>query len=435
MQFRLHFATAALLVGVVLSGAPKANAKDIDERAALAGRQQIRAELSDAMSDGRIGRMEQYRILLHGREVLPPEDLLGLERTLDRLASAQVEILPPKKKLATEGGSFTTETIPPGKLSPTPNLKYDDGEPSVVPQTQGNFSQSCSDEDCECDVLEGQFFDRNGVGRGPLGYLGSLEMFSSVDAFKGPMDVAGANGNFGLGLGLNFTIPVFRRAGIGFQAGANVIMSDFHGTLFTNSGIRTQNFTSVGLFQRIPQESGSVNWGFTYDWLFDDYYDKFNFGQFRVKLGWEMNRWNEIGIWTSIREHGDSGLIDLTNFGGGFVPVNFKPVDQGNLYWRHTWLNEASLTARLGISEEPGEMIFGGDGKIPISPRLAVTGSFSYILPSARGGLPGLSEELWNVSVGVEFVPGKIRRGSDARFTPVLPVADNGSFGIREVLQ
>ena len=124
-------------------------------------------------------------------------------------------------------------------------------------------------------------------GRGPLGFLGSLELFSSVDAFKGPMDVAGANGNFGLGMGLNLTIPVARRLGIGFQAGTNVIMSDFHGTLFTNSGIRTQNFTSLGFFQRVPQEYGSLNWGFTYDWLFDDYYDKFNFGQWRVKLGWE----------------------------------------------------------------------------------------------------------------------------------------------------
>ena len=69
-----------------------------------------------------------------------------------------------------------------------------------------------------------------------------------------------------------------------------------------------------------------------------------------------MNEWNEIGIWSSIREHGDTGQINLQNFGGDFIPVSFRPLDQGSLYWRHHWCNEASVTARLGNLRTAGRV-------------------------------------------------------------------------------
>jgi hypothetical protein len=41
-------------------------------------------------------------------------------------------------------------------------------------------------------------------------------------------------------------------------------------------------------------------------------------------------------------------------------------------------------------------------------------------------------QEIWNVSIGLEWVPGGFRRCGLDRFRPFIPVADNGSFAIRQ---
>jgi hypothetical protein len=222
-------------------------------------------------------------------------------------------------------------------------------------------------------------------------------------------------------------VPVAPRMGVGLQGGISAVLSDFHGTPFTNAGSRTQEFVTVGLFDRLPFGCGkSLNWGFAYDWLQDDYFALLRFGQWRVKLAFEFSPWDEVGGWAAIPDHGDSGTFE--NPPSDFL--HFTPLAQGSVYWRHTWANEVSLTGRFGVAEEPGEFVFGADGRAPISRCLSLTGGFTYILPSARGGLGGQSEEIWNVSVGLEFIPAGnpcIRN----RFSPLLPVADNGSFAVR----
>ena len=55
----------------------------------MVGRQKIREELSAALAKGYLTRMDQYRILLHAKEVLSADDLHGLEQTLDRIATQQ----------------------------------------------------------------------------------------------------------------------------------------------------------------------------------------------------------------------------------------------------------------------------------------------------------------------------------------------------------
>ena len=44
----------------------------------------------------------------------------------------------------------------------------------------------------------------------------------------------------------------------------------------------------------MPFHGHTLLWGFTHDWLQDDYYEKFHFAQWRVKLGMEWGPWNEI---------------------------------------------------------------------------------------------------------------------------------------------
>jgi hypothetical protein len=116
----------------------------------------------------------------------------------------------------------------------------------------------------------------------------------------------------------------------------------------------------------------------------------------------------------------------------GFLDVSFRPIDQGSVYWKHTWCNDASLTGRFGVADKPNDFIFGIDGRAPISQSMALIGSVTYLKPVGTG-VDGQTTDMWNVSVGVEFVPGGFRHGQAGRFTPVLPVADNGTFCIREV--
>ena len=186
------------------------------------------------------------------------------------------------------------------------------------------------------------------------------------------------------------------------------------------------------MFQRINREEGAFIWGFTYDWLFDQYYSNFDFGQWRVKSAWEFNPCDEIGISAAIPDRGGSG--EIPNFFGGTDVLHFKPISQGYLYWKHTWSNDASLTAKAGVAERPGEFVFGGESRVPVTQNLALTNEFSYIMPNASGGAVGQSQEIWNVSFGIEFVPGGFGR-CGGRFQPFIPVADNGSMAVRELVQ
>jgi hypothetical protein len=187
------------------------------------------------------------------------------------------------------------------------------------------------------------------------------------------------------------------------------------------------------MFQRINREEGSFTWGFAYDWLFDNYYSGFDFGQWRVKAAWEFNPCNEIGILAAIPEHGSSGAI--VDFLGNTDILHFKPIAEGYLYWRHTWDNDASLTGKFGMAERPGDFVFGAESRVPLTKNLALTGNYTYIMPAEGAGPVGQTQEIWNVSVGIEFIPGGFRRGCAARFQPFLPVADNGSMAVRELGQ
>jgi hypothetical protein len=278
-------------------------------------------------------------------------------------------------------------------------------------------------ESCECDAEPCR----------PQRRWLNVDFFSSVDAFKGPLDIGNANGNFGERLGVNAAVPLLSRMGVGLQAGTSVVLSNLKGSPYPepNATIRDQVFTTVGMFQRINREEGNFTWGFAYDWLFDNYYADFKFGQWRVKGAWAFDPCNEIGMAASLPDHGSTGFIP--NFEGGTDELHFKPVAQGYLYWKHTWCNDASLAGRAGVAERPGEFVFGGEGRVPVTKNLALTGDFSYIMPNAAGGPVAQTQEMWNVSVGIEFVLGGFGRGCTGRFQPFLPVADNGSMAIREL--
>ena len=377
---------------------------------------------SAALAKGHLTRMDQYRILLHAKEVLTPDDLHGLEQTLDRIATQQAAartattVMPSAAPVQqnTDGGS--SEDVTPSKYEepqaeeiplagqPKPKkAKAPSDSPFVeeVPSGAGKPAMHLEGDDpegCECDPEECHFVDRHWI---------DIDLFSSVDAFKGPLDVGNANGNFGERLGVNAAVPVLPRLGVGLQAGTSVVLSDLKGSPYPapNATIRDQIFTTVGMFQRINREDAVFTWGFAYDWLFDNYYSDFNFGQWRVKAAWEIRPLQRISVFRrpcpSTARRAICRIFSATS-----RQYHFKPIAQGYLYWKHTWNNDASLTGRFGVAERPGLFVFGSESRVPLTKNLALTSDFTYIMPNAAGGDIAQTQEIWNVSVGIEFVLG-----------------------------
>ncbi len=451
MRVLLHLTAAALLVAIGVGGMTSAAAADREARSAVLGRQKIREELSAALEKGYLTRMDQYHILLHAKEVLSADDLHGLERTLDRIATGQAASRAVTTVTRSETPARSETRVPEGAKDSEPEMvtpsKYEEpkgGEMPVISEPSKK-AKSLSDSPSAEEIPAG-------IGH-PTMHLDSddpeacgcdldeceqprwvnLDFLSSVDGFKGPLDLDNANGNFGVRFGVNAAVPVLPRLGVALQAGTSVELSNLKGSPYPepNATIRDQIFTTVGMFQRINREEGAFTWGFAYDWLFDDYYANFRFGQWRVKGAWEFNPCNEIGILAALPEHGSSGTIP-DPFTGEPDTVTFKPITQGYLYWKHTWENDASLTGRLGLAERPGEFLFGAESRMPLTKNLALTSNFTYIMPNAAGGAIAQGQEIWNVSFGIEIVPGGFGRCSTARFQPFLPVADNGSLAVRE---
>ena len=229
-------------------------------------------------------------------------------------------------------------------------------------------------------------------------------------------------------------MPVLPRLGVGFQAGTSVVLSNLKGSPYPepDATIRDQIFTTVGMFQRINREEGAFTWGFAYDWLFDDYYSNFHFGQWRVKAAWEFNPCNEIGIQAAVPEHGSTGYIpDLYR---QHPRRAFQADCARQLVLEHTWSNDASLTGRFGMAERPGLFVFGSESRVPLTKNLALTSDFTYIMPNAGGRARCARPRKSGMSRSViEFVLGGFGHGCSGRFQPFLPVADNGSLAVREL--
>ena len=436
MKNRLHILPGAFLVTVLTVGASIAVAAKPTGRMAVAGRHQIRAELIAAMADGKLSERERKSILVKAKQLLTPNDLHSLEfrQTLSRLSARNKTPLPPKThkdtpnngedkpaeakqpeakqpdrsdtKRVTQATLMVPDSKKPASGKPasgkSANGKPASGKPAktvsfdesaTLGSKENPFREETPDKGYEEETFT--LMDDPTVlfeeGRAVLDDFNAfyaeswrhVAFSTSVDAFKGPLDLDNLNGNFGFQFGVNGGFPVAKQLGIGIQLGTSAVLSDLHGSQFTGSTIRNQSFTTVGLFQRNPLRARRLNWGFAFDWLVDDYYAKLDMTQWRVKLGYELSRCNEIGIWATIPDDGDNARLDH----GDEVITNerFKPVAQGVLYQHRYWAGGTTTTAWIGIVEEPGEFVFGADARVPFGSRMSLFGNFNYVLPSSNG--------------------------------------------------
>ena len=445
MQTRFHVQTVAFAAAVVLGGWFHVASAEPSGRKVVIARQEIRASLASAMADGVLSHREHGYILSQAKQLLGTEEVEGLQRTLDRLAEPSRTPMPPqygKFNISQSTPSERAAAEMPDNRQRAELVAYQqpanaESDENIAPMPPGSpFLEEDYEDDIDtsydecCDVSCDEtcgYEDYCGCG-GVFATCSEgwrhIRFSTTVEAFRGPLDLGSQNGNFGFGFAVNGGFPLAEARGIGLQVGTSAVLSDLQGTQFTGSTIRNQNFTTVGLFQRIPTAgSRTLKWGFAFDWLYDDYYTTFKMSQWRVKLAYELDNCREIGMWACIPDKGDDVVVDRAYY-------QFKPISQGNFYYRCCWANGADTTTYVGIIEEPGECVFGARARIPFSERISLIGNFNYVLPRASGAA-GQDDEMWHVAIGLEFVPGYGgNRCQDHRFTPLMPLADNGIFAI-----
>ncbi len=447
MSARLSIRPIALLLALAAVGVTTSARAEKSGRLIMLGRQQVRGRLAAALADGTLSKHEEHSILLEARSALPADDLRGVQSTLARISKTHGEHLQLSKRAQTVKGSSSVKSagsmlagfIAKGSgksadrqvvrsfQAENPFHEEDGEEPPVPADGLGEFEENGE------FVGDTVFDDPEAVY-----YSGwdSIELFSLVTSFRNPIDLNGQTGNSGIAFGFNGGFPLLEERGLGLQVGTSAVLTDFHGwqyayggATFNSSKIRSQNFTTCGLFTRESRLISGLSWGFAYDWLVDDYYDRLTMGRWRVKFAYELGLDDEIGLWVSIPDFSANATIGDINTGQ--ETAHFKACTQGNLYWRHYWETGANTRVWIGAIEEPGEVVLGADAQYPLGENLALVGTFNYVDPSASG-IAGQSEEMWNVAVGIAILPGNLSRGSrPARFSPLLPIADNGNFLVR----
>ncbi len=256
----------------------------------------------------------------------------------------------------------------------------------------------------------------------------NLSFFLGLEGSKQPQDF-GVNAHFGGRAHVNWGAPLWESMGLGFQLGTSINYTDNAVQVFERidgTSERFQNFTTVGLFQRT--DSGFI-WAAAYDFLYQNYYDNFSLGQWRGDVGYALDPANEVGTWFAISDKRDNGFY-------GAIPVTLDPITQGNIYWRHTWENDAETTFWVGIAEghaEPnlalgdlapvGErFVFGSDVFVPLSPRLALFGRANFIMPADTGTV--------DAYLGIAYYPGGSHCARKRKYAPRLPVANNTDFAL-----
>ena len=283
----------------------------------------------------------------------------------------------------------------------------------------------------------------NGVGN----WLDNTQLFFGADAYKslGDSGLTGFNptpfslGNsFGAVSGFNTGIRL-GESRIRAQVGASYGLYDIKGRTTTapikDNNFEQQTFVTLGFNKRSDVCAGDrISWGTVYDQLIDHQWgwagNEVYLSQIRSIMGYALNETNEVGVWGTLHLNNDS-------VGLGFPPnaalTRIRAMNQSNLYLRHNWAFGGNSMMYVGAvdSADIASWQFGMINVAPVSSSSSLYGNFTYVAPGSATGLVGSAEEQWNVSVGMVFYLGKkavSRTVSGNQGTPLLPVANNGSF-------
>ena len=257
--------------------------------------------------------------------------------------------------------------------------------------------------------------------------LSTLEVWGGYDGSKQPQDF-GVNAHNGGRLHVNWAAPLWQDAGVGFQIGTALTMTD-HAVRVTDqidgSSHRTQSHTTLGVFQRT--DSG-WSWGVAYDVLAQNDYSSTVLTQVRGRVGKFVTDADEVGVFANGPLRDDTATwADVT--------VQLDPIATGAVFWRHTWSRGPETTLWLGVSEGAGRanvalggpppvgerLLYGADIHVPLNDRVALFGEANFITPANAGTV--------DAYLGFAFYPGRrADRFRRQRFAPLMSVAGNPTF-------
>jgi hypothetical protein len=258
----------------------------------------------------------------------------------------------------------------------------------------------------------------------------TFTMLFGIEGSKEPQDF-GVNANLGVVGQLSFSAPLIPNAGVGFQIGNSATFSGNAVQVFEllgESKDRFQNFTTVGLFQRL--DSG-VSWGVTYDFLNAESFDSFQLGQWRVGAAFDVSPNSEIGVTANLANRSDQANFNAET-------VKLEPIEQLRIHFRRQWETGASTAVWIGIADQHSEenavtgtlpnkqnqILFGAELFAPLNQWLAIFGETNLMMPADTGVV--------NAYLGMQISPRSIRwaHARNNRFRPFLPVATGASFSV-----
>jgi len=289
------------------------------------------------------------------------------------------------------------------------------------------------------------------------GWFQDAQVFLAGDGWKNNFD-DDRNNNFGLRTGFNLGVPFPGDQAVRGQIGMSYGAYDFHGReqplqsllpdlrLSRDDPIEQQVFATAGLFKRSRVSvADPLAWGAVYDVMMSrsagDAADSLKLAQLRGYVGFALNDRNEIGSWMSWRLMRDEAIRN-TLTPGVTERVLVNVTDQANLFWRHQWARGGDTMAYVGWADDPGDVVVGLNGRVPLNHHAALFGNFHYVIPSTTGGdnHPTIgtddifTQEAWNVSFGIVLYGGRravFQDISGPAGLPLLPVADNASFSFQ----
>ena len=253
----------------------------------------------------------------------------------------------------------------------------------------------------------------------------NLSLFAGVTGFESPIDL-GRNGNFGFSQGLNWSLPLFPRAGIAAQFGFRAVQANPSGDGISNTdSSRTQFFGTMGVFRRNPC---GFQYGFVADLFRDNYYDDIDLVQYRAEISLVHPSGHEIGFFSAFSGENDDVTLPpvagLTTFP---TTITAEPINQYAMFYRYTLCNGGNLRI-YGGGTNGGDGLLGADFRVPISCRWALAGGFGYVFPDESGS-DAFNREAWGVGINLEWFPGCVKgTGMCSWLRPLFNVADNSTF-------
>ena len=264
-----------------------------------------------------------------------------------------------------------------------------------------------------------------------FGAFSGAEFFLGGAGFRSQnLPVPGAtslfdDSSFGFYGGFNVGKPLCRLTCglISGQFGVRHVTSNFDGNTFSNE-TRNQTFFTAGIYRRVDY---GLQIGVVADVLREEWFTSTQTVQLRGDFAWVYPGGSAFGF--RFTDNLDDDLSDGVVNGLPVTDLATTTLETYRFYYRYGVNAGGFLEVSGGWTGDDGFLV-AFDHDLPLNETVAIQSNLTYVSGDESSTSPfsaGDNEEAWNVSVGIAWRPrGRIwYRSYD---TPVLPVADNGTF-------